>query len=143
MKTNVYSNEVLIADLLKVARFVGSGSVSRGEYKLLGRFAVGTFANRFGSWNKAVDAAGLLRNELFRWIVDMRYKRKGISVGLRLRVLTRDRFRCKFCGASPANDVGVSLHIDHIVPVARGGRTELANLQTLCAQCNLMKGAWR
>ncbi len=32
------------------------------------------------------------------------------------------------------------LHIDHVVPVSRGGLTEPENLQTLCAPCNLRKG---
>ena len=30
---------------------------------------------------------------------------------------------------------------DHIVPFSRGGRTTWANLQLLCAQCNLKKHA--
>jgi len=33
------------------------------------------------------------------------------------------------------------LHSDHIVPIARGGKTTWENLQTLCASCNLRKGA--
>lgn len=32
-------------------------------------------------------------------------------------------------------------HVDHIVPVALGGKTTRANLQLLCAPCNLSKGA--
>lgn len=34
-----------------------------------------------------------------------------------------------------------SLHLDHIRPVALGGHTDLANIQTLCRDCNLSKGA--
>ena len=34
---------------------------------------------------------------------------------------------------------GVTLHIDHIIPVSKGGTDELSNLQTLCADCNLNK----
>jgi 5-methylcytosine-specific restriction endonuclease McrA len=33
------------------------------------------------------------------------------------------------------------LHGDHIVPYSRGGRTTWANLQLLCARCNLRKHA--
>jgi 5-methylcytosine-specific restriction endonuclease McrA len=46
-------------------------------------------------------------------------------------VLQRDKYRCVLCGAS-----GVSLEVDHKIPVARGGSDDLDNLQTLCFPCN-------
>lgn len=64
---------------------------------------------------------------------------RSISIGLRYEVLRRDRFRCVLCGASPSTDLACKLHVDHIVPVARDGKTELDNLRTLCANCNLGK----
>jgi hypothetical protein len=65
--------------------------------------------------------------------------REPIPAGLRFAVLRRDGFRCAYCGrGEPEN---VKLHIDHIVPVARGGRTELENLVTACATCNVGKSA--
>jgi hypothetical protein len=51
--------------------------------------------------------------------------------------LRRDRFRCSLCGASPASRLGCELHIDHVVPVSRGGKTVATNLRTLCLDCNL------
>ena len=48
-------------------------------------------------------------------------------------------FTCKICGASPAKDPNVELHVDHIKPWAKGGETVLDNLQTLCSKCNLGK----
>lgn len=54
--------------------------------------------------------------------------------------LQRDSFRCVACGRSPATDAGVVLHLDHIVPFSEGGRTNLENLRTTCADCNLGKG---
>ena len=62
-----------------------------------------------------------------------------ISDKLRYQVLKRDFFRCCYCGASPAKDPTVELHIDHIVPWSKGGSTSLDNLQTLCSRCNLGK----
>jgi hypothetical protein len=66
---------------------------------------------------------------------------RSISLSLRYRVLCRDRFRCVACGASPAKDLGVELHVDHIIPWSRGGLNVEENLRTLCFDCNLGKGA--
>jgi 5-methylcytosine-specific restriction endonuclease McrA len=62
------------------------------------------------------------------------YQRALMTPALRFAVLERDGFKCCYCGAS-AND-GATLEIDHIIPVAKGGKTELNNLQTLCWDCN-------
>ena len=32
-------------------------------------------------------------------------------------------------------------HLDHIIPLARGGRNEDGNVQLLCPKCNLKKGS--
>ncbi|MCC7049345.1 MAG: HNH endonuclease [Alphaproteobacteria bacterium] len=61
-------------------------------------------------------------------------------LSLRFAVLQRDRFRCTACGNSPAVDPACRLHADHIVPRSAGGRTEAANLRSLCAACNLGRG---
>lgn len=61
------------------------------------------------------------------------------SMKLRFEVLKRDNFKCCACGASPAKDPSVELHVDHIVPWSKGGETIADNLQTLCSICNLGK----
>jgi len=66
---------------------------------------------------------------------------RSISLSLRYRVLARDRFRCVICGASPAKDITVELHVDHIFPWSKGGQNTEDNLRTLCFKCNLGKGA--
>lgn len=66
---------------------------------------------------------------------------RTIPLKLRLRVLTRDQFRCVLCGRTPALNPGAVLHIDHIVPFSGGGLTSEANLRTLCERCNWGKGA--
>lgn len=48
--------------------------------------------------------------------------RRAPSLGLRYRVLRRDRYRCVLCGRSPATDVGCVLHVDHVEPFSRGER---------------------
>lgn len=64
-----------------------------------------------------------------------------IKLGLRYEVLKRDRFRCLLCGASPATHLGCVLHVDHITPWSRGGKTLVENLRALCETCNLGKSA--
>ena len=64
---------------------------------------------------------------------------RSISDKLRYRVLKRDNFKCCACGASPAKDPAVELHIDHVIPWSKGGETKLENLQTLCSKCNIGK----
>lgn len=65
-----------------------------------------------------------------------KYKRKAIPAGLRYEVLHRDKYRCVVCGRNVKDD-GVKLHVDHIVPVSRGGTNDINNLRTLCEDCNL------
>ena len=75
--------------------------------------------------------AGPGREEDHRWI----------KIGLRYDVLKRDHFRCVLCGASPATHLGCDLHVDHVIPYSKGGKTVASNLRTLCEPCNLGKGA--
>ena len=64
---------------------------------------------------------------------------RNINARLRFKVLQRDNFKCCACGASPAKDPSVELHVDHIIPWSKGGETIIENLQTLCSKCNLGK----
>lgn len=61
-----------------------------------------------------------------------------VTRAMRYDVLRRDNFRCVRCGRG--REDGVKLHVDHIVPVSRGGKSTMDNLQTLCEDCNLGKG---
>ena len=53
----------------------------------------------------------------------------------RLAVFDRDGYRCVYCGAH-----NIDFHADHVIPVSRGGQSELDNLVTACRFCNLSKG---
>lgn len=65
------------------------------------------------------------------------YQRSIMTDSLRYEILRRDEFRCQLCGATAQG--GAKLHVDHIIPVSKGGKTEKCNLRTLCDQCNLGK----
>ena len=67
-------------------------------------------------------------------------EREKMSPAIRARILERDDFRCRRCGAGP-NDA--KLVVDHILAIALDGKTEDENLQTLCADCNSGKSARR
>lgn len=64
-------------------------------------------------------------------------QRRLMKDSLRYDILKRDNFRCQLCG-STAQD-GVRLHVDHIIPVSKGGLTEPSNLRVLCERCNMGK----
>lgn len=217
-KRNSIPPQELLNDLQQVAKQLGTKVVSVETYATMGKFSAPTISKAFGSWSKALAAAGLevssawhpkanddellsnlatiwekqgrqpkqndLRPPLSSFSADT-YKRRfgswrraleffvenaadgapsasstepAIPVGgitpsppekhrtqrdpswrLRFLVNRRDRFTCRACGRSPANDIGVVLHVDHIIPWSKGGETTLDNLQTLCERCNLGK----
>ena len=58
---------------------------------------------------------------------------------LREFIKKRDNFTCRTCGNSIYVEPNLLLEIDHIIPVAKGGRTVEDNLQTLCWKCNRAK----
>ncbi|HLD15109.1 MAG TPA: HNH endonuclease [Candidatus Nanoarchaeia archaeon] len=49
----------------------------------------------------------------------------------------RDNYRCVICGRGRAD--GVEIQADHIKPKELGGKAEISNGQTLCAQHNFQK----
>ena len=69
------------------------------------------------------------------WKSICRVERGKVSNKLRFAIYARDNYRCRCCGRK-TND----LEIDHIVPIAKGGKTTYDNLQTLCHRCNMRKG---
>ena len=123
------------------------------------KFSSGTYENRFGSWSKALKAfvmwvntdtsdqsqqisqvEEVRDNPVIQTGPSKRRTRREISDRQRFRILVRDGFRCKACGASPLNQPGIELHVDHILPWSNGGETTDDNLETKCKQCNLGKG---
>jgi 5-methylcytosine-specific restriction endonuclease McrA len=53
-------------------------------------------------------------------------------------ILKAQNHRCAYCRSDLRK---AKRHVDHIQPLARGGSNDRANLQYLCAPCNLAKGA--
>lgn len=67
---------------------------------------------------------------------------------LRMEVMKRYARRCMCCGAQPGDETvagtSVRLVVDHIKPISKYWHLRLApqNLQILCDECNMGKGAW-
>jgi len=55
----------------------------------------------------------------------------------KLAIMKRDNFRCVVCGRGVAD--GVEIQVDHIKPKDQGGKAEIENGETLCAQHNFQK----
>ena len=69
------------------------------------------------------------------WNSICRVERGKVSNKLRFFILDRDHHRCKMCGSTR------NLEIDHIIPIAKGGKSTSDNLQVLCHRCNKKKGS--
>ena len=132
---------------------------SRAEWESLNpKYAYSTYYKRFNGWLNACAAyidykSGSSIPEIERFSNEAKgvskpegrkktitEEKREIPLKLRLQVLKRDEFRCVYCGRNPATEVGVILHIDHITPFSKGGKTTLGNLQILCEKCNWGKG---
>lgn len=111
----------------------------------------GGYAAKFGGWGRAKQAfvdrvnSDIAEGDRERAVpqataaVEQKPRQedqRAIPIGLRYKVLRRDRFRCELCGRSPATDLNCQLHVDHIIAFSRGGKTREDNLRSLCAECN-------
>lgn len=126
------------------------------------KYSLNSYLRHFGSWRKALETfVEYINNEENDTTEqndnkvnntpsnikalnitkknDMHKTKRDINLRLRFKVMQRDNFKCCMCGASPATDPNVVLHIDHIKPWSKGGETTIDNLQTLCSKCNLGK----
>lgn len=142
-----YSDEELFDNLAKIWMSLGR-QPSRRDLALVGSdISYKAYERRFGRWSTALKSFVEYFNDTQNYITNTtadiaqnvqkrRVSSRDINLRLRFLVMSRDNFKCCYCGASPAKDPLVVLHIDHIKPWAKGGETEINNLQTLCSKCN-------
>ncbi len=71
------------------------------------------------------------------WESICRVERGRVSNKMRFAIYKRDNYKCCICGRNENYDY---LEIDHIKPIAKGGKSTYDNLQTLCRRCNKNKG---
>lgn len=73
-------------------------------------------------------------NDRETWDAICRIERAKVTNRIRFAIYKRDKYRCCKCGRKTDD-----LEIDHIMPIAKGGKTHPNNLQTLCKSCNKEK----
>lgn len=98
---------------------------------------------RSPAWNKIKDdvlsyfdvTPDFIRIKHRDWVkITKDGKRKPLPVSLRQSIMARDGSSCVYCGCQEG-----PFHIDHVIPVAKGGTDDPANLTVACAPCNLSK----
>jgi 5-methylcytosine-specific restriction endonuclease McrA len=67
-------------------------------------------------------------------------RKSSIPLSIRFKVLKRDNFRCRICGAAAKDGDHVRLEVDHITARSKGGTDDMINLWCLCYDCNRGKG---
>ena len=65
-------------------------------------------------------------------------RRSVLTNRITQRVRQRARFLCEYCHTSEQWQY-VPFTVDHVLPVAKGGQTELENLALACFHCNRRK----
>ncbi len=71
------------------------------------------------------------------WNSICRVERGKVTNKIRFMIYNRDHYRCQMCKRTFDKSI---LEIDHIRPIAKGGKSNIENLQTLCHNCNVKKG---
>ena len=142
-----YTDEELFENILNIWQYKGKQPVRKDLAFPPSKISQSPYNRRFHSWITAIKEFVNYANDKNIEVnkndsadsVNIKCLGRDPSLRLRYQVLKRDNFSCCLCGASPAKDPSVTLHIDHIIPWSKGGQTTLDNLQTLCSKCNLGK----
>ena len=109
------SQYIQLSCFFLIAELVGKKSLSDSDNELYKRIKI------------------YLNNQIY----ETEKQRNELTYSLRMQVLNRDNFTCQKCGRTRADKV--KFHVDHIIPISKGGKTLLTNLETLCRDCNLGK----
>lgn len=65
------------------------------------------------------------------------FRRQALPAGAIPELERKQRMKCAACNSCLSG----GYHLDHIVPISKGGLHEVHNVQLLCPPCNLAKGS--
>jgi len=67
---------------------------------------------------------------------------KPVTLDEGIRVLERDKYRCRYCGldGTASFENALIMSVDFVVPRAHKGRKDPSNLVACCRPCNMIKG---
>jgi len=149
-----YSDEECFNNLLNIWSYYRRQPTTEEMKKSPSLAGPKAYTKRWGSWTKALESfveevnktSGETKEIKPTIFIEKNQKttvkiedKRDIPIGLRYKVLSRDNFKCVICGDHPASDPKCKLHIDHIEPFSKGGKTKIENLRTLCNRCNIGK----
>lgn len=94
--------------------------------------------------NLVANAGGDLRPILQEYgekvvLLETARKRRRFSIATRQRVWERGGRSCVYCAEPIASWTGHDMHLDHVVPFAKGGADDESNLVAACPACNSEK----
>jgi len=101
-------------------------------------FAFQTWADLSAAQHEPAIRTARLLIRVPEVIVLTRYERtpERQVVFSRRNIFKRDHNTCQYCGAQPGTP---ELTIDHVLPRARGGKSEWTNCVLACVECNARK----
>lgn len=67
-----------------------------------------------------------------------RARKKTKKAALRAGLLKQQRGRCAYCREKLDP---TTMHVDHVIPLSKGGEDKPSNMQATCGSCNLSKSA--
>jgi 5-methylcytosine-specific restriction endonuclease McrA len=144
------TDDDLLENLEQVWIALGKQPVRQDMAEHGSKYSPSTYIRRFGTWNAAIDRftefiqrRGKKGDKVSPHPGPLRRKKRKrprfVTDRLRNQILQRDHFSCRRCGRSPATELGVILHVDHVTSWDEGGDTVPENLETLCSRCNYGK----
>jgi hypothetical protein len=75
-------------------------------------------------------------------LTTLRFVDKPVTKEEGRKILERDQYRCQYCGLDGGANFenAMAMSVDFVVPRARKGKKDPANLVACCRSCNMIKG---
>jgi len=75
-------------------------------------------------------------------LISLRFLDRPVTRREGIEILKRDQNRCQYCGldGSASFENALAMSVDFVIPRARKGKKDPANLVACCRSCNMIKG---